>query len=750
MRYLLSLYDYLQTHKRWLWVGVVLLSALLLALALTLNYREDISDFLPGDKEYRESMEVYQKLSDASRIVVIFQGVSPDSLCDAIDSFADILEENAKTNSLLDPMQMQTEIDMQGYLERLRYVHTHAPYFLPDTSYSRLDSLFSEAGIRAALSRDRMLLSMPLSGLLQKAIASDPLSIFPLSAGASGQYAGASSSFSSYEGYMLTADHRMAFAFYDSPFGSMESSKNASLCDALIKISDQVTERYPGISVRLLGAPVVAVKNARCIKRDSLMVIVLAIVLIACLLFYAFPRKRDILLIGVSVSFGWLFGMAMLGLFAGEVSIIVLGIGSILLGIAVNYPLHLLVHQRYTTSVRQTLSEVLSPLVIGNITTVGAFMALIPLNASALRHLGIFASSMLFGTILFCVIVLPHLMRQEPVPVREVHLLPRRWRDGNMISSHPWITALIFVVVTLALSVPRMMRPDYELYDSNISHINYMTPEQRQDFAFFESLSPVSSDKAYLVVSAREELVARLNAWQQYWSAHNRDSVIACLHTEAEKQGFAPQAFLPFEQMLYTDFSLSEQEEYINEHLAELWPGRFDSAALNSRMANAMSDNFDYLSICCSLIVFVFLCLSFRSILLALVAFLPMALSWIWIFALMQIFSIHFNIVNVILATFIFGQGDDYTIFILEGLVYEYKTGKRMLPQYKQSIILSALIMLIGIGVLVMASHPAMHSLGTVTLVGMTSVVLMAYLVPPVLFSVLLKIPFFRKRILNS
>jgi len=74
------------------------------------------------------------------------------------------------------------------------------------------------------------------------------------------------------------------------------------------------------------------------------------------------------------------------------------------------------------------------------------------------------------------------------------------------------------------------------------------------------------------------------------------------------------------------------------------------------------------------------------------------------------------------------------TIPFLLSKVYEHRTGQAMLPQYRQSILLSALIMLVGIGILVLAVHPAMHSLGAVTLIGMTVVLLMAVTVPPVLF----------------
>ena len=203
--------------------------------------------------------------------------------------------------------------------------------------------------------------------------------------------------------------------------------------------------------------------------------------------------------------------------------------------------------------------------------------------------------------------------------------------------------------------------------------------------------------------------------WAAYWQTHDAEQTIALIQTEAEAAGFMPEAFAPFYDQI-TNYKSQITNFQIND------------------LAQRLSDDFDYIGLCCSLIVFLFLVLSFRNFWLALIAFVPMALSWVWIIAIMQLLGIQFNIVNIILATFIFGQGDDYTIFIVEGLVYEHRTGKKMLPQYRQSIILSAAIMLIGIGILVFAQHPAMHSLGAVTLIGMTITLIMATTVPPILY----------------
>ena len=170
------------------------------------------------------------------------------------------------------------------------------------------------------------------------------------------------------------------------------------------------------------------------------------------------------------------------------------------------------------------------------------------------------------------------------------------------------------------------------------------------------------------------------------------------------------------------------------ERVKSQLPEAFDIASLNSSVAEALSTDFNYIGWVCSLVVFLFLWLSFRRIELAIISFIPMAISWIWILGIMSILGIKFNIVNIILATFIFGQGDDYTIFITEGCVSEYEHGRPVLASYKRSILLSALIMFIGIGTLIFAKHPALHSLAEVTIIGMFSVVLMANLIPPLLF----------------
>jgi predicted RND superfamily exporter protein len=260
-----------------------------------------------------------------------------------------------------------------------------------------------------------------------------------------------------------------------------------------------------------------------------------------------------------------------------------------------------------------------------------------------------------------------------------------------------------------------------------------MTPVQRADMALLQQLMPSDSQRQQelnrRLPSTPEAQQQRLQLWQS-WTASHRDQLSLSLRDEATRTGFTQDSFNPFFSLL------SKETSFFTLHAS-----RFTSnSSLFSSIASHLSDDFNYIGWACACIVFFFLWASFRSLPLALLSFLPMAVSWLWILGIMALLGIQFNIINIILSTFIFGQGDDYTIFMTEGTVYEYKHHRPMLASYRRAIMLSALIMFIGIGSLIIARHPALHSLAEVTIVGMFSVVLMAFVIPPLAFRLWIKL----------
>ncbi len=805
---ILKIYDYLSAHRIVGALSFVIITVLLVFSFLNLGYKEDISDFLPLDKERQEALTIYQDISGANKIFALFEcrdtsDVDYDKMVEAVDMFVEYIQQKDSLGYVCD---LVCNVDESKITEITDFIYDNIPYFLTQEDYARIDSAISQPEfVSSRLQQTKQLLMLPTGGLLTNNIQRDPLNLFSpvvsLLAKNSPEIA-----IDTYEGYILTPDSKKMVIMMTSPFGNSETDMNSKLVSLLNEAKKITIDSYPSIYIRVTGGPVIAVGNATQIKIDSIVSVILAIVLILILLFYCFRNARNILLIVVSIAWGWLFAIAGLALFHDKISIIVVGISSVILGIAVNYPLHLISHLSHTTTIRSALKEIITPLLIGNVTTVCAFCTLIPLDSNALSDLGLFSAFLLIGTILFVIIYLPHIVKKRKCDHDKDIVQNDIFAKLSNISidNNKYVFIGIIIITIIWGYFSRNTS-----FDSNMSNINYMNEEQRENMAYFQTLTQgidideqniyvVSSDttldgalskkdkvqtaienvlatditlhhkSSYRFVPSKEELQRRLASWNAFVKK-NREALLAELATQMSQEGFTDGSFDDFASILNKEYSTSldlsmlmpifssnfscdsinkrysvvdiisvprcktdSVENIVKEICRDQYC--FNIQALNSTMSNSLSDNFGYIGWACGLIVFIFLWISFGRLEIALIAFCPMAISWIWILGLMGLLGIQFNIVNIILATFIFGQGDDYTIFITEGCMYEYAYRKKMLNSYRRSIIISALIMFIGIGALIFAKHPALNSLAQVTIVGMFSVVFTSFVIPPLLF----------------
>ena len=805
--FILRLYDYMKKHRMTCFFSLVAVTLLLVLSVSRLGYKEDIADFLPMDSEHQQTLKVYQDISGAKKVFAIFQyrdttKTDPDAMVGCIDAFVEEVS-NADTAHVLTNVMSQVDLDKMS--EVTDFVYNHIPYFLTDADYERIDSVLRNPDYVAhQLSQDKQMLMFPTGGILSDNIQRDPLNLFtPVVQKL--QRSDSELRYEMYDGHIFSPDMQKAIVMMDSPYGASETENNTRLTKMLESCASKVIKGHDNIDIHIIGAPVIAVANATQIKTDSVMAVLISLTLILALLLFSFKSLRNLLLIALSIAWGWLFAMGGLALVHDKVSVIVIGISSVILGIAVNYPLHFIAHLSHTPNKRRALREIVMPLLVGNVTTVGAFLALVPLQSVALRDLGLFSSFLLIGTIVFVLLYLPHLTNSN----KEVrHTFLDKLSDVSLENKPVFVS--VIVVLTLVFGYFSFQTE----FDANMGHINYMTDEQKADMEYFQKamtqsgkyqkVYAISSDSTmdgaldkslrlqpYLrqlqakgdvhdyntcsqfVVSKKEQL-RRLQLWQSFVK-RNKEKLKASLQQNMRAEGFSDDSFDEFYALLdktyqpqdFPYFSPLTQSVFASNLSADSANNRysvvnvlsvkdgdvekveeslrphdcygFDVVSMNSAIANHLSDDFNYIGFACGFIVFFFLWLSFGSIELAILSFIPMAVSWLWILGIMALCGMQFNIVNIILATFIFGQGDDYTIFMTEGAMYEYAYRRKMLASYKHSIIISALIMFIGIGTLIVARHPALHSLAEVTIAGMFSVVLMAYVFPPLIFKFLVQ-----------
>lgn len=802
----LKIYDRLSSSRiiAWVILGVVIVSSAILISGM--HYSEDISSFLPENEISRKYSDIYRQLGGQDKIVVLFSlrdsCSSEDStslITEAMDVFEGIWRDTDTSGIVTD---MQVKADYRQILEVTEFIRDNIPYFLDAGDYERMDSLLSIPGYtEIRLQKVKESLMSPISGPAGEALRYDPLDLFsPVYQKLGNLNAGHGVEI--IDGHFFICKGRRGVIFFTSPFGESESGMNSSLTGMIDNVIQKTEIECGNIMITATGGPLVAVSNADRIKADSVLAVSIAVVLIIVVLLLSFRNFGDIFWIGFSTFCGTVFAIGLVALFKDSISIIILGIGSMIIGIAVNYPLHFIDHLKHQPDNRAALKDMVSPLLTGNITTVCAFLSLMLLSAEALRDFGLVSALVLVGTVIFILVFLPVLMKSGKVRREKVidmnldRLVPSRLRSRMSVP---------FVIITVVLAFFSFRVG----FDSDIRNINYMTDSQREDLALLASVqaSGNGSETVYAVseaqdtgsallanerllsslertvdaddiisisrlIPSREEQGRRLEMWDSFREKYQY--VVQDLSVKAKTAGFSADAFSPFMENIWTGYAIRESGFFnplfksvgkssvfecvdgtaivncidiperdvsrVKEKLRhEAGTGAlvFDSSDVGNQLVELLSDDFDAIGYICGIIVFFFLWVSFGRIELSLLAFLPLAVGWVWILGIMGIAGLQFNIVNIVLATFIFGQGDDYTIFITDGLMYEYTYGKKILSSYKNSVALSAIIMFIGIGSLIFARHPAMKSLAEVTMIGMTSVVLMAYYLPPLVFRML-------------
>jgi 1-acyl-sn-glycerol-3-phosphate acyltransferase len=268
---------------------------------------------------------------------------------------------------------------------------------------------------------------------------------------------------------------------------------------------------------------------------------------------------------------------------------------------------------------------------------------------------------------------------------------------------------------------------------------------------------------------SKAEQQQRIKRWNGYWTADKKATLKKQLIEKSKLYKFKENAFNGFYELLdkaYSPIDINEfsslkssmLDNYITQQADETTVVTvlkttsenenrlyntltehpdlvvFDKKFLTNHFVAIIKNNFNLILTISSLLVLIMLIISYGRLELALITYIPMVLSWLCILGMMGAFGLKFNIINIIISTFIFGLGDDYSIFITDGLLNEYRTGQKNLQSYKTGIFISATTTMIGIGVLIFASHPALKSIGLITIIGMFCVLIISNTIQPILF----------------
>jgi len=426
------------------WILLALASITILTFRLQLTF--DLSAFFPRETSLTQEILLEQlKNGPGSRLIVIgLKGESPEQLAE----ISDLMKESlAADPAFLNVLNGEYALEDTVIPEPVKSYYL----LLDDIDYS-LDSL------EEALQQRTRDLTIGGSSFLLELMARDPFletlkileRLAPVNITGDIWYAEDGSA-------VLLAETR-------APAIDIAAQEQA-----IMSIRHALAE-LPGsgsVQLELTGVGAFSVELQNTIRAEAQKRTILAISALLIVLFVIYRKLKLLLLAALPIGMGFLVGLATVTLLFNSVHGITLAFGFTLMGVAIDYPLHLFSHARQRTA--HAAMELIWPtLRIGVASTTIAYLALALSGSEGLAQLGAFTASGVIVAALVTRYWLPHFIAHQKGDTSLANANPQK---------RPLTILPAMLILVLALFGAQMLLKD-GLWDDRLSSLSPV-PEHR-------------------------------------------------------------------------------------------------------------------------------------------------------------------------------------------------------------------------------------------------------------------------------
>ena len=409
-RIFLPIYHFFCRHKALMYAILIATSAVFVYFGAKVKYEEDVSRLLPSSSV--ESELAFSSIGLKDKIFI--QVTSADSPLDVTtlaartDAFVALLQQKDSSGRYIDNILCRMEPETA--LNALDFVLGHLPSFIDTTAYTAFSTAVEPDDIKEQLALDAELVRGDETGDITQAVSYDPLNL--RKAVLSDLFTEATGSYNIVEGHFFCPDSTVTISYLAPAFKSLDSGTASDFCRMMRAAVCEFEQANPDTRVLFHGEPIGSVSNATRIKGDLAVTVGISLVMILVLLGLCFRSKSFFIKILGPIIYGTAFALACTWWIKGSMSLLALGFGAIVLGVAISYCLHLLIHLFYVGDVEQLIIEESTPVFLGALTTIGAFLSLLFTESDLLRDFGMFASLALAGSTIFSLVFLPHFLKK--------------------------------------------------------------------------------------------------------------------------------------------------------------------------------------------------------------------------------------------------------------------------------------------------------------------------------------------------
>ncbi|GMQ91223.1 MAG: MMPL family transporter [Gammaproteobacteria bacterium] len=370
------------------------------------NVVTDMTSLMPGATSPTDKLMLQQlRQGPASRMLIIgISGSNPGQLAEFSTALAEYLRSSDHFVYVNNGGEEASDKDREFVMSNR--------YLLSPADSSRI---FSVVALKAKMQQQLQVLASPLGALTRSDFVRDPTgeALRLLQLWSSGlqqpekQY-----------GVWFSADGKRALMIAESKAAAFDLDRQETVLATIQKKFDSIKGKNKATLI-VSGPPVFAVDARRTIRKEVMWLTLISSSLVLAFLLFVYRSLVLVLIAGIPLLSGIIIAALFVNTVFGQIHGITLAFGITIIGVAVDYPIHLFTHRAPGESARVAMRRIWPTMLLAVVTTAVGYSAMILSGFAGLAQLGVFAIVGLLTAALVTYSILPVFMNysRAHVPV---------------------------------------------------------------------------------------------------------------------------------------------------------------------------------------------------------------------------------------------------------------------------------------------------------------------------------------------
>lgn len=770
---------------RILLITLVLSSAILPFILKENKLSSDITVLLPNDPWISSHFDFLRnsQIGSISAISIESENVeNAAKIAEMAEKFSNLIKDKPEVKEVF------FRIPPEKLTESASFLLPRAPQILTNDDLNELKQIIKPDQVEILVKKHYDNLLRPGGIFQQKLVSSDPLNLYTLI-------------LRKIEN--IGKDSGFKFILKDNGLWSKDGKSYLVLVYTNIPVTDSVEgEKYiemlkrnldrsissPEYSYTIISGHRHAIENQRILKRDITVTLIIAAIGFFLLFAILFKDWKAVFVFIIPII-GMLCAVGLTWLFFQNPSVIILGLGATVIGIALDYGIHVFVCIK--RSAEEKITKIIRPLIFSALTTLGVFWAFFFSETPGYHQLA-FASTCGIGiSLILSIAILPFFLGSKRKINRKTTLIKLNMDFPSFRNISPLKTISIWLILVI-LSIIAVF---FIGFDSDIRNMDGSEAVIKKDKDKFSDIWGQNSQGAVLVTAGnidsaleQHDIIAKFaktkkiesyqslsyiwpslhtrkqnfKNWNNFWDKNRVDYLKNELREKGEKYGFSESAFDPFfanihKQDLHDDFTKNKGfslfgRKFVNRNNGMVTLMAFfndnkktvkqlktfvtkieDAVVISPRYfgdyisRKILNDAYQIAIIAIFLVLLMaWICLKNPSDTFK--ALIPVVSATLSVFPIYAIAGWKMNAVALVAMIVVTGLSIDYGIFVVSALKSE---DSELCKNAFTALTISMISTIIGSGALLFAVHPALNTVGKVITTGVISGYLSAIFVVP-------------------